>query len=138
MDMNEQDFYKELIAMFKTETGEHLTTIHRGLRTLESNSSADAGKQVMEEVHRAAHSLKGAARTVGLVDIETAGKYLERLFLLVRNGQMLLTPQLAGILHDCADILDQLISTLDEQGALQGDALEIVHRLEAAELKLNA
>ena len=123
--------------MFKMETGEHIGAIHSGLDTILATSSEDEKRKTIEEVHRAAHSLKGAARTVGLLEIETAGKHLEKLFLLLKNGQVELTPPMAGIFHECTDILNELIGTMNDEGSVNGSAVEVIHRLEAVEQELN-
>lgn len=138
MDIQDKEFFKELITMFKMETAEHIAAIHNGLETILANSSSEEKEKTIEEVHRAAHSLKGAARTVGLLEIEAAGKHLEMLFLLLKNGQVELTPRMAKTFHECTDILEHLIGTMNEEGHLDGSAVEVIHRLEAVEQEIQS
>ncbi|MBN2414462.1 Hpt domain-containing protein [bacterium] len=138
MDIQDKEFFKELISMFKMETAEHIAAIHGGLETILAKSSPGERQKTIEEVHRAAHSLKGAARTVGLLEIETAGKHLEKLFLLLKNGQVELTKKMAETFHECTDTLERLIETMNDEGAVNGSAVEVIHRLEAVEQALNS
>lgn len=60
--------------LFKTETGEHIECLERGLMHLEQHPR-DA--QRVEEVFRAAHSLKGAAKMVAVDKVETLAHLFE-------------------------------------------------------------
>ena len=80
MSYQDTEFFKELLAMFKVECQEHLDVMDSGLKKL-AESLPDAERiEVMETVFRAAHSLKGAARTVGQTDLEPVGQSLEHTF----------------------------------------------------------
>jgi two-component system, chemotaxis family, sensor kinase CheA len=57
----------ELRTLFKTESEEHLRLLEEGLLRLESNPTDG---QMLEEVFRGAHSLKGGAGMLGLRSIE--------------------------------------------------------------------
>ncbi len=65
---------KELRDLFKIECAEHLQRLSDGLLRLEKNPTDLA---TLEEVFREAHSLKGAARMVGVSDIETLAHQFE-------------------------------------------------------------
>jgi len=57
---------QELCSLFKMESEEHLQHLDEGLLRLESSPQDSA---ILEEVFRAAHSLKGAARMLGVSDV---------------------------------------------------------------------
>ena len=63
--------------MFRVEAEEHVTAISSGLVKLERESSPERQMEMIENVYREAHSLKGAARSVKLVKIEGACQSLE-------------------------------------------------------------
>jgi len=138
MLFQDPEFFKELISMFKMETDEHIKTIHAGLDSLAGNATGADRHNTIEEVFRSAHSLKGAARTVGLVDIESAGKQLEYFFSLIKNDQMELNSELTSLFHDIVDKLGSLISTLNDQGEISGSTVEVIQQLAVIEQKLNA
>lgn len=67
---------KELRDLFKIESEEHLQALESGLLGLEKKPENAA---ILEEVFREAHSLKGAARMLGIEDVELLAHRLEDL-----------------------------------------------------------
>ena len=65
---------KELRELFKTESGERLQHLDDGLLRLEKTP---ADQSLLEDLFREAHSLKGAARMLGLTGIQTLAHQLE-------------------------------------------------------------
>ena len=58
---------EQLISSFRAELAEHIQTMTDGLLALEQGTLASEGRQsTLDEIFRAAHSLKGAARAVGI------------------------------------------------------------------------
>lgn len=80
----------ELHRLFKAESAEHLARLDDGLLRLEKTP---ADQELLEEVFRESHSLKGAARMLGLSRIEAAAHGLEGIFNAARQGETLLTPE---------------------------------------------
>src|SRR6202043_2346881 len=80
MTGTEEEFLRTLRATFKVEAAEHLQAIGTGLLELEKAPAPAEQLQLIETVFRAAHSLKGAARAVGLTDVESLCQSLEDLF----------------------------------------------------------
>jgi two-component system chemotaxis sensor kinase CheA len=81
---------KELHKLFEAESAEHLARLDDGLLRLEKTPADPA---LLEEVFRESHSLKGAARMLGLGKIETAAHGLESIFNAARKGEAPLTPE---------------------------------------------
>ena len=81
---------KELAKLFKAESAEHLARLDDGLLCLEKNP---ADQTLLEEVFRESHSLKGAARMLGLSKIEAAAHDLETILNTARKGETSLTPE---------------------------------------------
>lgn len=128
MDKNEADFLKELLAMFKIEAEEHIKDMYSGLLELEKAPVGDEQKVVLETVYREAHSLKGAARAVNLIEVETLCQSLESVFAAFKRGKLELSAEAFDILHCAVDILTDLIDSPDGQ-----DISEIMHQLERLE-----
>ena len=80
---------KELAQLFKVESAEHLARLDDGLLRLEKTPADQA---LLEEVFRESHSLKGAARMLGLSKIEAAAHGLEAILNTARKGKTPLTP----------------------------------------------
>ena len=81
---------KELAQLFKAESAEHLARLDDGLLRLEKTPADQA---ILEEVFRESHSMKGAARMLGLSKIETAAHGLETILNTARKGETPLTPE---------------------------------------------
>ncbi len=80
MNAGDDEFFKMLRATFKVEAAEHLQAITTGLLELEKAPAPDPRRDLIETVFRAAHSLKGAARTVDFTAIESLCQSLEDTF----------------------------------------------------------
>src|SRR5205807_1051524 len=84
----------------KTEAAEYLAKLTQGLLSLEKNPDQPA---TIEEMFRAAHTLKGVARMMGYLDIVEISHHLENLFGKVKEGQIALD----------AAITDQGLAAID-------------------------
>ncbi|MBS1190985.1 MAG: CheA signal transduction histidine kinase [Rhodocyclaceae bacterium] len=102
----------DLYRLFKAESGQHLARLEEDLLRLEQSPADPA---LLEEAFRESHSLKGAARVLGLVRIESAALGLESVFNAARKGEAPLTP-------DIVTRLNQALGELRErvQEALAG------------------
>lgn len=114
MKQKEADFRKRLLSTFKLEAQEHLKTISSGLIDLEKRPPAEMQAQIVETLFRATHSLKGAARAVNIPDIETVCQSLESVFSLLKNGSIPLSQGLFDTLYRINDIIQMLLSSLEE------------------------
>ncbi|MBI3583042.1 MAG: hybrid sensor histidine kinase/response regulator [Nitrospinae bacterium] len=97
---------KELRDLFKIEAGEHLQRLSDGLLCLEKEPKDNA---TLEEVFREAHSLKGAARMVGVVDVEIISHKLEDILGAVKKGEMALSPEVVDSMLKALDTIRNLI-----------------------------
>jgi two-component system chemotaxis sensor kinase CheA len=69
---------EQIISTFRAELAEHTQAISNGLLVLEKSLQNSADRQaLLQEVFRSAHSLKGAARAVGVTAVEQLGHGLE-------------------------------------------------------------
>jgi two-component system chemotaxis sensor kinase CheA len=91
---------EELRALFQAESEEHLQRMEEGLLRLEQEPH---NQSMLEEVYREAHSLKGAARMIGVRDVETVAHRFEDLLGPAKRGQATLT----------SDLIDRLSQVLD-------------------------
>lgn len=108
MTEQENEFLQRLLATFKVEAQEHIDTLFAGLAELEQVSDAHQRNGIVETMFREAHSLKGAARSVGLTPVESACQGLESLFAALKRQGMPLS----------AAEIDQIHQTLAQLGAL--------------------
>lgn len=80
MSSRDEEFLAQLRATFNVEAAEHLQAMVTGLMEMEKPSTPIAQRERITVVFRAAHSLKGAARAVGLAEVESQCHLLEDLF----------------------------------------------------------
>ncbi len=97
-----------LLDIFYTEAFERLDDLERGLVQLE----VDPGNaEILDEVFRAAHTLKGSSGLAGLNAISKMAHVMEDLLDEVRQGTRPFTKDLSSLLLEATDILKQIVQT---------------------------
>ena len=105
MDVN------QYLEIFLDETKEHLESLNAQILNLEQ-SPEDAG--TINEIFRAAHSLKGMAGTMGYKRMQALTHDMENVFSEIRNGSMKVTSGLIDTLFQCLDALEEYTNTIQE------------------------
>jgi len=134
MDNKETEFQRKLLSTFKVEAAEHIQALSSGLIELENAPAAGKRMQVIETVFRAAHSLKGAARAVGLAEIESICQSVESVLSALKRKQLDLSPALFDVLHDAVDALGKLLAPAADESFAREKLLipDLLRRLESA------
>jgi len=110
------DIQQKLLAAFAVEYKEHLDHIRRGLRA--SDAVTDTGQLPdLSDIYRRAHSLKGAARAVGLDTVEKLAHGLESFFSQVQKGDRHLDGKVTSIIYLILDAIEDWIGGLSDDGA---------------------
>ena len=105
MDVN------QYLEIFLDETNEHLQSLSDQLMILEKEpENADT----INEIFRAAHSLKGMAGTMGYKRMQALTHDMENVFSEIRNGKMKVTSQLVDVLFQTLDALEEYKNTIQE------------------------
>src|SRR4030067_3825991 len=128
---------KELRDLFKVECSEHLQVLENGLLRLEKEPG---DKATLEEVFREAHSLKGAARMVGVTDVETIGHKFEDILGAAKKGTAVLSSEVIYRLYKGLDSIKKLVNeavTGEQAGVNVSEVIEQIAEcgLRIAELK---
>ncbi|MEO0560925.1 MAG: hybrid sensor histidine kinase/response regulator [Chloroflexota bacterium] len=100
----------ELINIFWTEVRDYLERMNALIMALEmSVPEDDAGGFVerLRELNRLAHSMKGAARAVGIPEVETLGHHMEDIFEASLKRGLALTPEICDLIYDALDLVGQ-------------------------------
>ena len=103
------NFLRELLQTFQAEAAEHLQTLNLALLSLEVCPEEPRRQELVQEAFRAAHSLKGAARAVGLEDIETLSHAMESVLQEARDAGKHLKPAVYDVLYDTLDNIGHLL-----------------------------
>ncbi len=104
---------QELLETFRVQLDECIQTITENLLNLENDISASEQAQVLDEVFRAAHNIKGASRGIGLKHISKLSHCLEDVFTALKNGEITIQKELVKM---CLLTLDTLSSLIDIEG----------------------
>lgn len=132
MDKKEEEFLKKLLSMFKIEAKEHISAITSGLIELEK-APHEEQTGLIETIFREAHSLKGAARSVNLKDIESLCQSMETVFASLKRKEIITSPQLFDTLHSAADCAGKLISREEEPDLSERTEIkDVIQSLESA------
>ena len=105
----------QYLEIFIDESKEHLQTLNDQVLILESDPE---NVDTVNEIFRAAHSLKGMAGTMGYKRMQRLTHDMENVFSEIRNGKMNVNADLVDIVFKCLDALEgyltNIIETSDE------------------------
>ena len=97
----------ETLQIFIEEAKEHLETIEHDLIEIEQGGEV-IDESLVNQVFRAAHSIKGGASFLSLDTIKELSHKIENVLDLVRNYELVPTPKLINILLKAFDRLGEL------------------------------
>jgi two-component system chemotaxis sensor kinase CheA len=128
MANQENQFKARLLATFRVEAQEHLEAITANLLALERELPPAEVEQMVEVTFRQMHTLKGAARSVGQLDVESLCQACESVLSRVTRSELVLTPSILGRLQEAVDTVTALLAGHGDPSALG----ELIGRLERA------
>ena len=102
----------QYLEIFIDETKEHLQSLNEQLLILEKEPD---NEDTINEIFRAAHSLKGMAGTMGYKRMQRLTHDMEDVFSEIRNGKMNVTPELVDILFKGLDALESYLANILEE-----------------------
>ena len=101
----------QYLEIFIDETKEHLQNLSQQLMILEEEpDNADT----INEIFRAAHSLKGMAGTMGYKRMQHLTHIMENALSEIRNGKMTVNAELVDVLFQCLDALEAYLDNIVE------------------------
>ena len=105
MDVN------QYLEIFLDETKEHLESLNTQILSLEQEPE---NTDTINEIFRAAHSLKGMAGTMGYKRMQALTHDMENVFSEIRNGTMKVNSNLIDTLFQCLDALEEYTGNIQE------------------------
>jgi two-component system chemotaxis sensor kinase CheA len=131
MDEKDRDFLDHLKATFVVEVSEHVRAISGGILELEENLPSERKAEVIESIFREAHSLKGAARSVGFKDIEAVCQSLESAFAALKDRTIDPSPFFLDLILKTTDTVERLVSSIDaeDHGTDRAIVKELIRKL---------
>jgi len=113
-----------MMELFRQESESHTKSLTKSLLEIEKSENAT---DVSEQLMRSAHSIKGAARMVGIDVIVNIAHVMEDCFVAAQNGVIRLTAS-------CVDVLLKGVDTISD---ISNDQVSDIHDNEIAELISN-
>ena len=99
----------QYLEIFIDETKEHLQALNTSILDLEQDPS---NMDTVNEIFRAAHSLKGMAGTMGYKRMQALTHDMENVFSEVRNGTIKVTAEIIDVLFQILDALDDYLNNI--------------------------
>ncbi len=100
---------EETLLAFIEESKEHMDGIESDLLTIEEDGE-NIDEDLVNKVFRAVHSIKGGAGFLGLEKVKDVAHAAENLLNLVRNKELVPTPERISVLLESFDLLNSLIN----------------------------
>ncbi len=121
MDMN------QYLDVFIEESREHLQTCNEKLLELEKNPT---DLQLVHDIFRAAHTLKGMSATMGYEDMAHLTHSLENVLDAIRNEEMTITSDWMDVMFEALDDLEAIVLSIIEGGDGKRDVSEVCAKLD--------
>ena len=101
----------QYLGVFLDESKEHLQGLNDNIMTLEQDPT---NEDCINEIFRAAHSLKGMAGTMGFKRMQELTHHMEDVFSDVRAGQLKVNGDMIDTLFKCLDALQAYVDLISE------------------------
>lgn len=103
----------QYLEIFIDETKEHIQTLNDQVLILEAEPE---NIDTVNEIFRAAHSLKGMAGTMGFKRMQRLTHDMENVFSEIRNGKMNVNADMIDIVFKCLDAIEGYLANIVETG----------------------
>ncbi|MBI9112862.1 response regulator [Maridesulfovibrio ferrireducens] len=120
------DLRERLLGAFRGECRERLQVLSSDFMKLEKRGDPKGAALLIESSYREVHSLKGAARAVGLGAVERFCQTLESFFSVLKKSGLIPSKEVAGSMIGWLDILEDLIHKEDSSEASLSSAPIVV------------
>lgn len=103
----------QYLEIFIDETKEHLQSLNEQLLILEKEPENEG---TINEIFRAAHTLKGMSGTMGYKRMQNLTHNMENIFSEIRNGKMSVTATIVDLLFKGLDALENYLANISTTG----------------------
>lgn len=107
------------ISKFQEEAQDLLQRLNEGVITLEGDPE---NRELIDQMMRDAHTIKGSSRMVGLIEISDVAHWLEDIMVKVRDREMAYTPEMTDSFFEA---LDAIVYLTDNAGVNVDAALDL-------------
>lgn len=130
---------QKILGYFIEEAQEHLETLERGILDL---AKVVQDSEQVNEMFRAAHSVKGGAAMLGYTSIQKTAHRLEDAFKVLKEHQLPVDQKLESLFLNGYDVLQDLVEKLQSPAGLQPEEADSIvdgasHQFEELQNYLN-
>jgi chemotaxis protein histidine kinase CheA len=118
----------EMLDLFRAEMDAHLPVLGSGLLALEKGQVT---AQEIEAMMRAAHSIKGAARIVGIEPAVRVSHIMEDCFTAAKEKRIVLSSTAVDVLLEGLDALQKICSPQDGEAVTEASLQSLLGRIAA-------
>ena len=108
------DGFDEIVAEFLVESHENLDRYDQDLLALEQDPT---DREVLSSIFRTIHTIKGTCGFFGFDQLESLTHVAENLLGRLREGELLVTEEIASVLLATGDAVRTVLTTIEETGA---------------------
>jgi len=118
----------QYLDAFIRESEEAITELNNSLLDLESDPE---DREAMDSIFRTAHTLKGNFGAMGFEDASDLAHAIEDLLDAMRQGEMEVTADRMDLIFAGVDMIEAIVSEIDDEGEPTVDTAEMVAQLRA-------
>lgn len=123
--MNED--MSQFLSVFLQEASEQMVLLEQDILKLEQ----EASQELLQEIFRAAHTLKGSSRAMGFTTMGELTHAMEDVFDSLRHGQLAVIPALIDALFGGLDALKVMLEQVASTGTTALDTVQLTGQLRA-------
>lgn len=124
MDLN------QYLEVFIEESKEHLQACNEQLLELEKNPE---DLNIINEIFRSAHTLKGMSATMGFEDLASLTHQMENVLDAIRNSRLKTSPEILDVIFLAVDHLEDMVQSIASGGDGKKDVTDAVSKLKLIE-----
>lgn len=117
----------QYLDVFLEESKEHIESLNQKLLELEKHSQDIS---VLNEIFRAAHTLKGMSSTMGFEDLADLTHHMENVLSDLKEGILEVNSQVVDVLFQCFDRIQLIIDRIESGSSGAVDNSELISLLE--------
>ncbi|WP_027721363.1 hybrid sensor histidine kinase/response regulator [Maridesulfovibrio zosterae] len=118
MTMSDKELKKRLLKAFRGESVERMRVLSSDFMRLEKGGNEQELLLLIESSYRELHSLKGAARAVGLGGVEKFCQSFESFFSVLKKNSLVPPKAISSSMLGWLDILDNILAQEDDSEAI--------------------
>ncbi|EKO50611.1 P2 response regulator binding domain protein [Leptospira kirschneri str. 200801925] len=120
----------EYTELFLEESEDQIEELNANLLKLEADHK---NLSIINDIFRAAHSLKSSAAFVGLYNLSDLAHKMENLLQLIRDGKLDVNLPLVNLLFQCFDLIKYVIANVSQGKKIDTPFSEMIQKLDSYE-----